>query len=459
MSSEAFIDSFFPLYLEFPVHELVYAPIADYLHRPESKSNPVACKKVIELLRVTAAEFHLPIAILLADKLLSLVNELVLLNAEYATMFDPVVPAVMRGFLKLPDLDITPTFVSNCIAFLVSTGDSHQVSGVEVSAISSVIRRIWATDPPHSLFLQLVQWSAGSSAATPEQPFELREPKALLLVLKIFDKSSLLKDILTVIRDLVNFSPQNREKMHAHGIDSALLEIIGGLRNNDEIDQSVVNQAFGLFSVIANSISSVSVVQKFISLFCAIDGEYLPPFHMSTIMTLSTLISMNDKMRNLVPLDDYWVFEVTELKGDMIESGCTFIFSFFVAYAMPGYEVSLINLIDAKHQSVAITVTWNALRIYFGSETSEIELVLPSKQISFLAVSFQRDADATQLKTTVTTSDGVISEFPTAVGKFSPTLMRCLLGGVCAGSVVPPHPTLLAWAGLFRLLNPSQRRS
>jgi hypothetical protein len=223
MNDQLFVDYYCALYCDPSVHSLILAGLADSLRRPENIRNSKISAKVVDLLQAIAREFQKPIALKLADKLLNLLNQVMSLERDYAAVFEPVLSAVMNGIALVSDVDIAPTFMSNLLTFLVHMSGVHQFSQVNVSAALWLMRRVWATEPPHSAAVQLVQWAAGSVSATLNAPFDLKNPKALVVLLSIFEKSPLMNDILLFVRDLCNFSQQNSERMHNDEIDVTLL--------------------------------------------------------------------------------------------------------------------------------------------------------------------------------------------------------------------------------------------
>jgi hypothetical protein len=212
-------------------------------------------------------------------------------------------------------------------------------------------------------------------------------------------------------------------------------------------DLGIIEKALEVFVFIAHLISSVSVLQNFISLLCPIDSKFLPAFHRLTLRTLRSVLSLTDDRREIaVPFTPDHVFSILNLRAEHFASGFTLFFSIFFH---ENYDISLIRFVDQRQQKLGISLTCNSIGIWSDDLAIEQKWRLPTKQWSYLAISIVPGES-----TTVYLNEFPPFDLPRVPSQFSPGRLQCLVGG--ANSDVPEKRATFSAFAMYPLLPAEQ---
>ena len=292
-SNERFMAAFTKLIFEEPLLPLIFSSISSYSTRTLITEDSVFNQSISNVLKEASKHFDDPDCLSRSVMFLSTINDYIVMDDNLLQMFERTISSLCACLISLPNTKVAESFLIASIQFLTLETKFHHLKSIESSQLEAAIIQLAGPNPSINYYNVLIQLAAGSSYSTTESSFNVEQPKAFRILLHIFSNSNLLIEIIEFVEHLCKTSQVNTKKFHEEGIDIDLLEVVLSYREikePNEQEKKIVNETLSLFSYIANYSSSVAVVEKFITLFCLVNGKYLPWFHPSTIDTFISLI-------------------------------------------------------------------------------------------------------------------------------------------------------------------------
>jgi hypothetical protein len=456
MRCQAFAASYWNLVFRAELRQTVLASVADFLRKDGSSPQVAVLDSLEQLIVKIASEFEKPAMRESGYAVLEMMTGILDQGAQFAAALHRAMIAISDKIDDLPATEELGAFVTSLLSTLVFHAGDRQMFPAEGSAAILVIRRVWGDDPPRPVYLQLLQWAAGTPEVSVEEPFEIRQPRALLVILNVFKGSGLLTEALTFLRRLSRHSASNCERMHEGEIDLGVLEFLRRARTDSAILATVVDTVLDIFGRIAEVASSVSVIQTFISFLCPIDGHFLPRSHLATIKKLSQLICHDWKRRAAaVPYLPDNTYDVHHVEVDQIAEGFSLLFQIDVSTLSPDYHPVLFQLnctggtdlvLGASMDSVTLSVT------SAGSTPSRAAVRIPfqAEKTSFLGCSFRKIDEKGPWKVIFALDEAVIdAEASVAALRLSGRAITCSVGGATADSSIPGVPWAFGCVALF----------
>ncbi|OHT04027.1 Beige/BEACH domain containing protein [Tritrichomonas foetus] len=386
-------------------------------------------------------------------------NRMIPKSENLAKMFERLINPLCLGILKLPSLNISRTLLSNTLKFLILESKYHHLRSQEVAALEDSMIRLLGKSPPQIFFNLLVKLTAGNENATPDSPFNIAQPKALHLLLLTFCNSPIFNNVLDFISHLCNYSDENKLQIHQHEVDIALLDIIQDERENSNCDLETITKTFEVFSLISKHASSVSVVQRFISLLCLVKGCYLPWYHKTTIDTFLSLISKrSEKLVESIPFNSSSGLTVNRVKGEYINDGFSFCCWIQSNVSLPDYALHLITLNDQKGQHLSIYLNWTSIMMSISNQgIIKTEYILSTHEWSlFTIVVINSNNENEQSTVFVYNNSQFIKEINLNTIRFDKGNLLCTLGGTSDGSISPDQPSECGQYALYPPLGAEQ---
>lgn len=176
----------------------------------------------------------------------------------------------------------------DCIV-IWSRMDVHVVSAPELSVIETLANSLYGSNSPSKLVEHLVTMIAGETITDQNKMFIFRQAKAVHLLLGLFRYSSFFVDHVNYLTRLCEYSRRNCELCQKVGFGMYLIQFLDEWRNDNLVEEAVVEGILKLFYIIASKSASVALVQRFISLLCPVDG-HLSRFHSNILNTLKAFV-------------------------------------------------------------------------------------------------------------------------------------------------------------------------
>ncbi|OHT15010.1 Beige/BEACH domain containing protein [Tritrichomonas foetus] len=457
-----FIETFLSLVFEYYPRQFVLPFLSTYLNVSESLNDKECVKKINRLLEISCDSLDNPNIVSVCFELLKTLNNVMTNCRLMSFYFEPLTSSFCKGILKLQTDNESRNFLMELITFFALTAEFHKVVAVEVAALQSSLITAFGDEPPQSLFIGLVHLIAGQKLDSIHPSFHIHQPKALKLLLAIYIKSQILPDLFTFVARLCQFSTKNCIEAHNGEVDLFLIDILYKWRNDPTIPLNLIASSLSLLMLISTTISSVSTVQRFISLFSPVKGRYLPKYHCLTLKSLNKMfINSQKRPISCLPLREPCTFEIEGIKGESIEKGFSIAFWIFHILNDPQYKAQIFSLYDSKGQRITLFLQDSTI-------VSVIDLLLNNGQkkqwSGKSSVSFQENS--WNLATFVVEHDSESSHISFSVNaehfheiiinkiQFTSGVLQSQIGGFSCNA--SDNPSLLGSIGVFHPLNKEQ---
>lgn len=256
------------------------------------------------------------------------------------------------------------------ITFLACTSIDHTIIGSELILVESALMQL--TQNHNKIKDKLIQIIAGQGLSVTLPNFIIRQPQLLCSYLRIFFNSDSFYESFDFISKLCSFSSENCIKCHEGGVDIFIIDTIDKWRveQSSDIYLEKIKHILPIFVQIASVVSSVSVVQRYISLLCPIETKYLTPYHELIIDSFNSIL-MNSKT---IPAASYPLLpdHSLEIKGIPLQSspnGFSFSFWFYPTQNESDYKHNILILNDSQKHSFSISLY--ATNIHVQIESSK----------------------------------------------------------------------------------------
>lgn len=453
-----FIEAYLSLMFEEPVRPIVLAPLLKYLSSNNANNNELVMK-IHQIITIISEHFDDVEVIKLASDLLTVITDSIQLNPQLACQYEPILNDLCKGMVNVPKSEPSVKFLVTITTFCTEISNFHQFTSPEVAALETAIRNVHGNEPSQELFIKIVQMIAGTKLPSLHPSFIVQQPKVLRLLIAIFVNSQMLKDVFTFIAQLCQYSEKNCMQAHQGEVDLFIIETLDKWRDDEKVQYTVIAAALSLVMLISSKISSVSIVQHFISLLCPIDSKFLRHYHQLTLKSLnSMLLSAKSRPPVSLPLIHGSFFYINGLKGEQVENGFTVGFWVFNNNNEVTYKPQLLVLTDSKNQKVAFYLVNNSLCIYIEGPSfnynGKADLKLPEGEWIYISATLHHDPKHDMLNAAATVN-GCAMYADVFFPKFRlvPGAITARVGGIMKDSSKPESPSLLGSISLYQPLS------
>ena len=299
-SYDQFIDLFLNLLLEIPLSEFVLSHLTKYLVQITQPSE-FFYNKFNDVISIVFKSPYKEMNLVLVEKIIDFLNFISSDEISIAKGFDSSIPIICKWVAGLPKNDQAYEILKKTMKLFSSFAKVHLMSHYELSAIETCAKQLLGIEPKDDFMDPLFSLIAGKEITNTQEPFPIKQPKAMRLLLELYENSSTFPLRLKNIKKLLKFSSQNCEQCHKSEFDTYILSKIDKWKNDENFDEKLYNKILEIFYMISSKFCTVSIVQKFISLMCPIEGEHLSRFHFNIMECLQKLINFS-KSVPLIPL-------------------------------------------------------------------------------------------------------------------------------------------------------------
>lgn len=290
--------------------------------------------------------------------------------------------------IRLSASEFPPEFILLSIKFLTLMSRFYPITSVEANIIGKAITSIFEDEPSHPVYMALVNLAAGKQLDALSPDFLIKQPSALPIFISSFKKSSRLMGNLQFIEQLCLFSSTNARQCQKGKLDIALLDLV--LENPS--DKKVVKKSLSLIGKIASVSSSRTAVQKFISMFCPIDGKYVNPLLDDAVDEMSTILSNGHNIPSgFLPVTNKEPYiSITGLKSTDFSHGFSAGFWTSTDSGSARVATSLFAIMDKNGKYIDITLENFGIKISINGESHTFPQCIHPDIWVFFAVTFDQ---------------------------------------------------------------------
>lgn len=451
-SNQFFVNFFLSFLFELPLRSYILSHLLTFLSNRNAKEVPKQLLSILQhILEITFPLFPDAKCVILISDILQTLNEAFVHQYSFANQFEVFCTSIFQYLLELNQTDCSQKYLLQCIQFFAQTMNEKTINAAQICALEQAIINVFGDEIPIALTNKLIQLLAGECVASLSPTFNIRQPKILKLFVNTSLKSSRCVDVLGFIDDLIQYSSLNAICCHQSGFDLHLVWII-----KEQTDQKIIEILLQLFQHIASVISSVTVVQKFISLLSPIDGRFVPENEEMVLQTINKIITNSSKrpMATIPLVETAGNVEISGLNACDLEKGFTVAFWIYLDSSHGQYNPQIVNISDAKNSSFKLFVSsYNMFCIQRTQQfesNGRIQYKIPRHHWEFVTVTSTQNQE-TNLLPVFGCSEAKPLDFVPL--QFHSGPLTCQFGGVTSSSTSSELISLLGPFGIFPVLS------
>ena len=326
---------------------------------------------------------------LVSDALFA-INEIIIHKWNYTKSFACLLSTFFNACTNLTKSKITMVFIDNMLSFMALISTTHTLTGPELNATELILRTIYSKDPPITVFYKLIQVAASTTLGSQSTSIKIQQPKVLRTILSIFEESSHFSEVIQFIGGCCNYSYKNCVVCHNAEIDNLLINLLKKGHNTE-----AAPVIFDTFNRISTVVSSVSVMQRYISLFCPEDGK-ITSTHVNALKAISQNLYISRRMPPVsMPFSNNSIVIIKNLSSEVIADG--FAFSIWIYHEPNGaqYKPLLLLLSEGPDKFISISCSTSQLVINHQSDdydtVATIDISIPPCQWALITLEYGHD--------------------------------------------------------------------
>lgn len=368
-----FITSFLGMLYDLTTQGLCIAHLNRYISMKQSVDNIEFLEKIYQIAIYTLENCGDPDVIQLGCIIFEFICTILTLYPSKQSLFEPLFEDIKIHIVNIKQSEHARTYIHNIITFY-SISDEHHFSNPELLSIQIAIKTIYGTDIPRTIFLKILQIISSSHISVLTSQFEIKEGKALKLLVAIHENSPQFEFAFNYVCELINFSPKNAQMAHKGELDIYLIDFIYGLRNEKRTPEleATVSKIFELLIIIFSQISSAAVARYFIRLVCPNDGRTLPFYHFKAVEMMQTVLA-NSKYRPTLylPLIEKIYFDIDGFSPNYLNKPFTLAFWLYINEVDYKYNAQIFYMIDDKDGRFGVFCSGDKILISMMKGNSE----------------------------------------------------------------------------------------
>lgn len=458
-SNMKFSIFYLSLLFEVPLQNFVLTNLLNLLTRGAQITTKEFGLALLQIISI-CAQYFTEQFIDLAMKLVQTLVDSMMHQREITKFLQPLCFPLFQSLSSLGNRELCQNYLLLCIQFFALTcSDKSDLTSLHISELERAINNVYSDAIPQQLMNRLIQMLAGEILPSLSPMFIIRQPKVLSLILKISLKDDKLLDTINFIDQLCQFSALNCQSCHLSEFDHYLIDLIIEMKDS-KIE--IVKALLILFQRIASIMSSVSVVQRFISLLSPVNGRAIPKNMELYLKTLNSIVSTASRLpiASLPLTEKSTTIEIHGLTASDLQFGFTFVFWINVDFSLAQYKPSIFSITDSKGKYVRGFLSTTNLFCTQRSTTFEsngkVESDFPISTWTFAAVTYRPfpDEKISEMATVYGSKENKPLEFLEM--NFHPGPLTCTIGGVTPDSMKSELITRLGPFGLFHPLTREQ---
>lgn len=438
-SNDYFVPFFLSFLFEVPLLSFILSSLLSYLSKQQlnEEENIVLLNNLQQIMHICLPSFPNEKFVILVNDIISTLNEAFLHQRKITKYFKSFCSMFFDSFKSIVRTEPMQNYILQCIQFFSIVATENELRTAQYTALDESITKAFGAEIPQQLFNKLIQLIAGDSLASLSPTFIIQNPKAVQLFVHVSINDKKLVEIIDFIKSLVTLSFINANLLRKSDFDIYLIDIIRNLKEK-EIIESVLN----LFHQIAITVSSTSVVHKYISLLSPFEGKYYSEFHEKYISTLNSIVvtSMKYPVGALKMNNHEGSVEIIGLNQNEFVNGFTFVcWVQLDAFQDAKYNPNLIHIQDSKGNLISIFIS--SFNLYCLQATTKFkstgkaELPIPKGRWSFISLTFTFNSENSFMTPYFGTKEMKSLEYISMA--FQPGPMKCRIAGITNDSLEP----------------------
>ena len=415
----SFSYSFLSFLFEPPIRPYILSQVLNYLMGDKNNTKNVCLNNtqlpqiIFGIVDIATSSFPDDGSLNLVSDFLNTLNDAIMHCQKLAALYEPLVSIILRGILVLNQSESSRKLIANALQFFALTSSIRVIKNTDRNSIENAIQRIYGDDPSKQIFDRLIQLIAGSYLPSLNPSFQIRQPKIVMSILKLYKNSQNLGLVMNYINNLCVYSKYNCIACNKSEIDIWLINYISELKENSSKlhtedfhsnsnenlnPPNFIENALSLFTRIQMSVSSVSVVQRFVSLLSPLPGKCLSRYHMRILDTLNNIISLAKKEPNVaIPLNKGCCINVQKILASSIDPSFYFVCWIYHDTSISQYNPTIFSISEADDKIIEVRIISNQINILHQNDTftttGRVDLEIPSKQWVMITINYQNISD------------------------------------------------------------------
>lgn len=453
--SALFVQGFLAFLYEPKVRPFVLNQVRGYLVADIETVNSVLIQLLINIFDLTCHDFPDEKSISLSSDLLQTINEILIHKLALIPSFEPLLyTSFMRIPVNLPKTPVSIAFHENLLSFLALVSTVHNMSAPELNSLETMIRGMYGDDIPIAVFHKLVQLASSTMFAAQSTAVIIRQPKVLRYLIGLFKDSQHFPEIVRFLCGICQYSYKNCIACHAGEIDLLFIDLIKSSKDEDSRDE-----IFNAFNRISTIVSSVSVMQHYISLLCP-QNKVVSKLEISALKALSQNLYLSRKLPIAsMPLTRDAYVKISGIPSSDIMDGFAFVIWLYNEPNDGSYKPQLINITDGTERVIKINLsTTQILVTQCGDEFDTVATVdVNVKPRQWVLVTIEYGNDPVKGGTMIVVSCNCQDPKKVALQNLTwrKKTVDLVIGGLQQDSQAPPYCSRFASFGFFSSLTES----
>ena len=456
-SNHIFVSFFLSFLFEVSLRKFILSNLLLFLSKQDTISDSLV-EMLSQIIQICSPSFPDEKFVTLVFDMIQTLIDVLTHRRSITEYFEPLCAPIFASLNQLTssglnyDIELLQHYILLCVQFFALTAFTQTVSFPQIAILEKAIQTIFSHNIPQQLVNRLIQMMAGEISPTLTPTFIIHQPKVLQLFMKISLNDVNFLEKINFVDQLCQFSALNCQRCRLSDFDLFLIDLI-----QERTEPKIVSALLNLFQHIATSNSSVSVVQRFISLLAPKDGRTI---HMNMPLYLNTMNNIISSAVRLpvvsMPLNrNSSIVDVQGFSLSDLDNSFTFLFWIYVDTTNAQYKPNIFCLTDSRSNKIEFFLSSTFLFCTQRSKSFEsngkIDEMLPIQTWSFVSVTYKRiDNEDTEVQATFGMKKMKALEFITIPFQSGPISLR--IGGVTDDSLQSDTFSRLGSFGLFRAL-------
>ncbi|EAY11851.1 Beige/BEACH domain containing protein [Trichomonas vaginalis G3] len=449
-TNHIFISGFIGMLGDQSMQSFCIAHINRYISTKKSSQNIELLERIYQLAIFCVENCNDPEVVQLGCVTFELISTILTLYPNISSLFDPLFEDIKLGIVNIKDFPDSKLFIQNVLSFYANSVQ-HKFANPELIAMQNAISIIYRNEPTTNIFVKVLQIISRKHMTFLTNHFDIKEGKALRLLISIHENSSQIDTVLKFVHELISDSVGNAIMAHNGELDFYLIDLIYSWRNKEKTPENTsrIDLILNILTVILSQISSASLVRYFIRLICPNDGKSLPFYHNSIVQSMMQMMSASKYRPNLyLPLIDKFTFTMRGFKTSYFNKNFTLAFWIYIEEIENKYFGQVFLAVDEKDGKLGVFIAEDQIYIYMqkgGQDyTAKTEISIPPKKWNLVTIGFtmHQEDDKNTCSYSVNGEDSTFYLFPKII--FEQTEAKGLkIGGLTLDSAQPSQCSYL----------------
>ena len=326
-----------------------------------------------------------------AKDVISAINSVLSVSISVAHAFASITESLCNCLSKLPNNEIAEDVLMEVVSFLGFSSPGHSIKNKELVAVEAAIDRLTNNNPTDDIKDKLIFVIAGRPLSCILPDFEIKQPKVLCLLVRVFIKTNKLHDVLQFLKKLLDYSESNCRKCHDGDFDIFLVETIDEWRVTGNQAECVVDEFLTLLKRITSVQTSPIVVQRIIAFLSPINGENLPYFYINILKAFNLMLTTKCPGAYL-PLEGNSAVTINGLTSDPFAGSYSLSFYLYFVKQENQCKQVLFKVYDNEQHALKVMLTKDAIEfcVLVNNISNKVSMnsPFPENIWSFVTVKF-----------------------------------------------------------------------